>query len=334
MPYNIPVRASLINIGRYDEGECGRDVAYNAENIVICGEGHINANGFSLSYNEGPHSAISNVNSEYYHSPIPSPIKTQLLRGRAILAHNTNNLYIKDLLVAYSPSWSIHCIFCRNVTYDGLEVITQGNGETGMGCGTIKKCGHILNGDGIDPESCINVNIFNCSFTTGDDAVALKSGRNKEGEILGRPNRNIRITDCISTGSLGGFGAGSENSGGVQNLLMQNIHINGSAMNGIWFKTLKWRGGITDNVVIRDVTVNDACAAAMFSFAHSSGVTNTVNPAENLPELRNVEIKNIQCHNTAGGVLFCDMQDGHVENISIDGSEINMEGLNDYEYKI
>lgn len=59
------------------------------------------------------------------------------------------------------------------------------------------------NGDGWDPNSSTNCTIFACEFCTGDDAVAIKSGKNPEGNIINRPTKHIRVFDCHS-----GFGHG------------------------------------------------------------------------------------------------------------------------------
>ena len=83
---------------------------------------------------------------------------------------------MKDVTVAYAPSWTIHPIYSRNLTFDNISVVSKGDGYTGAADDIC-----VLNGDGIDPDSSILVNIFNINFLTGDDAVAIKSGRNKEG---------------------------------------------------------------------------------------------------------------------------------------------------------
>lgn len=323
MPYNIYARSSLINAGTYDEGNPGELPPYHLENLVICGCGQINANGFSLSYNEGPCGAIQEPDcKEYYHVTKVSPVKTSFLRGRAISTHNVKNLFVRDLLVAYSPAWSVHSIFCENATYEQVKVVTQGNGQIGMGTEDVRQLGHILNGDGIDPECCVHVNICQCYFTTGDDAVAVKSGRNKEGNEMDKPNAYIRITDCTSAGSLGGFGVGSENAGGTHDVLIQNIHVERSAMNGIWFKTLRWRGGLTQNIQIRDMEVDTANAIARFSFDHSKGgMTNVVNPADELPRLRNLTLENVKGRNTRKGFLFTGLEDSCMEQIRMEGCD-------------
>lgn len=318
MPKIDYLRASLINIGVYDEGISGLATPYHTHNVVLKGCGQINANGFSLSYSEGPNGAVQEAGTGYQQVAKPSPIKNGFMRGRAIAAHNVDGLYVKDLLVAYSPSWSIHLIHCQHVTLNHLEVVTQGNGEIGLGAGGHKARGHILNGDGVDPESCLLVNIFDCYFTTGDDAVTLKCGRNKEGNELNRPSAYVRITDCVTHNSTGGFGAGSEIAAGVHDILYQNLTGLNLSLCGIWFKTLRWRGGHSAHLQIKDLTVVKAKGAIGMTFDHSKGgPTNIVNPADELPGLRDVVIENVTGQATRRGIYFSGLPEAKITAGSI-----------------
>ncbi len=274
LPDNHYAYASLINAGTYDEG----DGVYNVENIVICGSGQINANGFKLAYNEGLNHKTGNGGI-----PVPSsPAIDQTIRGRAITFHNAKNVYMKDVQVAYGPAWTIHPIYCDSITFDNLDIVSKGDGKTGAADDIC-----ILNGDGIDPDSSTNINIFNTYFYAGDDAVAVKTGRNKEGNELNKPVRYLRITDCESNGSKGGFAVGSENASGVKDVLFQNLKIrNITLSHGIWFKTYWSRGGVSENVVIRDIDSQKPLAFVM-NYATSEN-----NPADTVPEYKNFTIEN------------------------------------------
>lgn len=308
--------SSLINAGRYDEGIWGMTGPYNIENLVICGSGQINANGFALGFNEGPNQTYA---SELWTS-YDYPVKDQSQRGRAITIHNGKNIYIKDVTVAYSPSWSVHAINCDNITFDNMEVVTQGNGNAGKGT-DLKSRGHIPNGDGIDPESCTNANIFNVRFTTGDDAVAMKSGRNKEGNLLDKPNAYVRVTDCISINSLGAFGTGSENGGGSHDLLFQNLKAENVRLYGIWLKTRPARGGVNENIQIRDMSVKGANTAIRFEHGYQDqNSANNVNAADELPLLRYVTVENLTSEGTSNGIAAQGLDGSKINNITIKNS--------------
>ncbi len=77
------------------------------------------------------------------------------------------------------------------------------------------------NSDGCDPESCNRVLISDCLFDTGDDCIALKSGRNNDGQRLATPVQNVVIQDCVMKAGHGGVVLGSEISGGARNIFYQ-----------------------------------------------------------------------------------------------------------------
>lgn len=309
--------SSLINAGKYDEGVWGMTGPYNVENLVICGNGQINANGFVLAFNEGP-------NYTYGSEPWTSydyPVKDQSQRGRAITIHNGKNIYIKDVTVAYSPSWSVHTLNCDRITFDNMEVVTQGNGNVGKGT-DLKNRGHIPNGDGIDPESCTNTNIFNCVFTTGDDAVAMKSGRNKEGNTFDKPNAYVRVTDCMAINSLGSFGTGSETASGSHDILFQNLRAENIRLYGIWIKTRLARGGVTQDIQIKDMTVKGANTAIRLEHGYEDRISsaNNVNASEQPPILRHVTIENLTSEGTSNGVVATGLDVSKINNVTVKNS--------------
>lgn len=302
---NEYANASLINIGTHNEGEAGKIGAYNAHNIVICGEGQINGNGYVLAYNEGPNHIQDGKG--YYKAESPATDPTT--RGRTISMYNAENIYVKDVLVSYSPAWTNHVVYSNNVTYDNVKVISAGSGVIGGESG-----GHLYNGDGIDPDSTRNMNIFNSFLKTGDDAVTLKSGRNREGNELNKPNAYIRVTDCLAKDSLGGFGSGSETSAGSHDILFQNLSIENVDMNGIWFKTNKARGGITENVSLRDIVTNKArsCVHVMHNYVSSQN-----NAAEETPKFRNVIFDNVSGSELDYGLQFAGISQSHINDIKV-----------------
>ena len=279
--------SSLINAGTYNEGENGEISPCNVKNIVIRGRGQINANGFALAYNEGPNWTRHREPDFYKAFPV---IKNQTLRGTTIKLHNAENVYIKDVQSAYSPSWTTHYIYCNNMTIDNTSIISSGFGNAGDGA-DLHNCVHIYNGDGIDPDSTRNMNIFNTFLRTGDDAVTLKSGRNREGYELDKPNAFIRITDCVADHVLGGFGTGSEDAAGEHDILYQNLLVRNAEIFGFWFKTTPVRGSLVENIQLRDCRVDNTRSGLVFSHEYSKGGAN--NPAPVLPVMRRFTIDNL-----------------------------------------
>lgn len=305
---NQYAHASLINIGVYDEGERGRTGPYNVRNLVICGSGQINGNGFKLAYNEGPHGKTGNGGR-----PVPESTKIDAsVRGRVITIHNAQHVYVADLTIAYGPAWTIHPIFCDSITFDNLEVISKGTGTTGAADDIT-----ILNGDGIDPDSATKINIFNCCFFTGDDAVAVKSGRNQEGNQLDKPSAYIRVTDCVSRGSKGGFCIGSEQSGGAHDILWQNLVVDSINLHGLWIKSNEARGGVVEDVLWRDCWIRNVNTGIYLNFDYNSSKTN---PAAVPPEIRYITFENIHCEGMRrAGVRITGLAGSRIHDIAILG---------------
>jgi len=208
--WEMQTYASLLNAGSLN-----RKGGYTVRNLRICGKGTISGGGRRLGE--------AMIRSRGMRS-----------RGRLILLMNCQDVAISGLTITDPPGWTIHYIYSNRVTCDNLNVITNG----------------IRNGDGIDPDSSTDCYIFNCNFNTGDDCIAIKSGKNPEGYYVAKPTKNVRITDCnFSNGH--GISIGSEMSGGVSDVLVQDCKA-GALLHGMQIKGTKARGGYINNVTVRD----------------------------------------------------------------------------------
>lgn len=238
--------ASLITAGKLDEkGPC------NVKNISIRGEGKISGGGASL----GKSMTDNNANGGRG-------------RGRLICLMNCENVNIQGLTIEESPCWTIHYTYSKNVTCNGLNINSTAS-----------------NGDGIDPDSSINSYIFNCSFSTGDDCIAIKSGKNPEGNMVARPTENVFISNCnfIKGHSLA---IGSEISGGIKNVQVTDCEL-GNLMHGLQIKTTSARGGFVENVLVTDCTLQKI---TMFT---SLPYNNDGASAPTLTRLKNFEFTNL-----------------------------------------
>ncbi len=219
---------SLINTGVLDS-EKGCDT----ENIILRG-GKILGGGDALRKNiiqRERYETLKKYGMEnevspprYYSSVLPGRT-----RGRLLCCCNTRNIIVANMEVGNSASWNLHFIYCENVITCSCTIVSH----------------KISNGDGWDPDSSKNCVLFDIEFDTGDDCVAIKSGKNLEGYQVGRPSENIFIFDCYAKEGHG-IAIGSEMSGGVKDVFIWNCEMRYGT--GFSIKTHKNRGGYIDNV--------------------------------------------------------------------------------------
>ena len=171
--------------------------------------------------------------------------KGTVLRPSCIQPLGCSRVLIEGVTIKDSPFWTIHPVLCDNVIVRGVTIDS-----------------HFPNNDGCDPEGTSNVLIERCTFRTGDDAIAIKSGRDTDGRSIGRPSRNIVIRDCIFHSECNGLCIGSEMSGGASDVYMSNIEI-GTVKNALYFKSNRDRGGYIRRVFVDSITVERAKGAIL-----------------------------------------------------------------------
>jgi len=180
--------------------------------------------------------------------------------------------------------WEIHPVLSTNVTVRGVTISSHGP-----------------NNDGCDPESCRDVLIERCSFDTGDDCIALKSGRNNDGRRVGVPIENVIIRDCTMKDGHGGVTIGSEISGGARNIFAERCTMDSPRLDrALRIKTNSVRGGVIEHVFMRDVTVGQVSdAVATIDFTYEEG------DAGNFPPVvRDVEVRNVTSRKSVYGLLL------------------------------
>ncbi len=157
------------------------------------------------------------------------------LRPSTIQPFGCTNVLIEGVTVRDSTFWCVHPVFCRNVTVRHVTVDSMN-----------------ANNDGCDPDSCADVLIENCDFHTGDDSIAIKSGRDEDGWKAGRPSENIVIRHCTMRSRWSALCIGSEMSGGVRNVFMEDCHL-GAVASAFYFKGNLDRGGLVEQVRARRI---------------------------------------------------------------------------------
>ena len=220
----------------------------------------------------------------------------QGLRPQLINFVRSERILIQGVKLLNSPFWVIHPLLCKNITVDGVTVWNEGP-----------------NGDGCDPEACETVMIKNCIFHTGDDCIAIKSGRNNDGRLWNQPSRNIIIRNCEMQDGHGGVVIGSEISGGCENVYAENCRMDSPNLDRILrIKTNNCRGGLIQNINMRNVTVGQ-CKEAVLK------INLDYEPREICyrgfePTVRNVSMDGVTCDKSNFGVLIIGRDS--VENVS------------------
>ncbi|KAJ4760228.1 Pectin lyase-like superfamily protein [Rhynchospora pubera] len=164
-------------------------------------------------------------------------------RGPLIQIMWSRDIIISNVTLRDSPFWTLHPYDCKNLTIANLTILAPVRGAP--------------NTDGIDPDSCEDVLIENCYISVGDDGIAIKSGWDQYGIAYGRPSTNISIRNLtIRSVVSAGISIGSEMSGGVSNISVQNIHI-WESRRGVRIKTAPGRGAYVKNILYRNITFDN-----------------------------------------------------------------------------
>lgn len=200
------------------------------------------------------------------------------LRPPFIQPYRCRNVLVEGVTITNAPFWLVHPVLCENVTVSG--VICKSLGP---------------NSDGCNPESCRDVLIENCWFDTGDDCIAIKSGRNADGRRLGVPSENILIADCKMRAGHGGVVIGSEISGGARNIFVENCEMSSPDLErGIRIKTNSLRGGLIENFYVRNIDIGMVQDAIVINFYYEEGDAGSFDPV-----VRNIVIEELHCTQAA-----------------------------------
>ena len=196
------------------------------------------------------------------------------LRPSFVEFNRCQNVLIEGVRIRRSPMWELHPLLCTNVTVRGVDIVSHG-----------------ANNDGCDPESCTDVLIEGCLFDTGDDCIAIKSGRNADGRRVGVPSQNIVVRNCTMRDGHGGVTIGSEISGSCSNVFVENCEMSSPDLTcALRLKSNAMRGGVLQNIFMRNVKVGRVSDSVLqIDFLYEEGARGSFNPVA-----RNIVMENIQ----------------------------------------
>jgi polygalacturonase len=215
--------------------------ADHAENITLTGRGTIDGQGrawWKREWLAHPKKGMAGAATPEDFAEVK---KIDNGRPRLIRLIHCKDVVIEKLNLQNAAMWTVNPLFCEFVRVDGLTILNPVPSP---------------NTDGINPESCRNVQIVNCRIDVGDDCVTLKSGMDAVGRRVGQPDENITIANCVMLRGHGGVTIGSEMSGGVRNIAVANCAFQGTDI-GIRVKSQRGRGGIVENFTASNITMEN-----------------------------------------------------------------------------
>ena len=258
---------------------------------------------------DGPGVITKAKSSDYYND-----VK-DFLRPNMVVLTRCKKVLLQDVTFQNSPAWNLHPLMCEDLTVRHVYA---------------KNPFYAQNGDGIDVESCKNVLIENSTFDVGDDGICIKSGRDEAGRMRGMPTLNLLVRNCTVYHAHGGFVIGSEMSGGANNLYVEDCTFIGTDV-GLRFKTTRGRGGIVENVFVKNITMKDIAAEAiLFDMYYSAQdpvvlagekreapVVKTLPVTEGTPRFRNFYVSNITCDGAEKAIFIRGLPEMHIQNINL-----------------
>jgi polygalacturonase len=289
--------------------------AYNEENIAVTGKGFLDGQGSDdnwwswkgnkeSGWTEGKPNQKKDRDLLFKMAEDGIPPEKRVfgdshfLRPNFFQPYKCKNVLIDGVTFKDSPMWFINPVFCENVSVENVTV--EGLGP---------------NNDGCNPESSKNVLIKNCYFNTGDDCIAIKSGRNNDGRRINIPSENIIIQNCTMKEGHGGVVIGSEISGGVKNVFAENCSMSSPNLDrAIRIKTNAVRGGVIENLFVRNITVGQVKEAVIkIDFYYEEGENGKF-----LPVVKNLNFSNIISEKSEFAIWIKAFENSPVENIRLD----------------
>ena len=285
--------------------------AMDCHDIAVTGKGTWNGRGYVWWYMGVIRKGIEDM---YRAGEEQRPVEqrvydTEEMGVRPGLLHfvNCENVTIQDATFMFSPFWTVHPAWCRNIIVRDITVRNPWD--------------HAPNTDGCNLEGCCRGLIDGVDADTGDDAVCLKSGRDRDGRTVGKPCENIVVRRVTAHRSHGGITIGSETSGGIHNVLVEDCHFLDSLI-GIWIKTSHERGNVIENIEYRRIRVDrvrdEAICVTMGYYVDG----NRQGPQPHLPTVRNVLVEGLTCGHAGTGVKLDGVPERPLQNVRLKDLEI------------
>ncbi|WP_416444869.1 glycoside hydrolase family 28 protein [Leeuwenhoekiella sp. A16] len=291
--------------------------AYQQKNIAITGSGTFNGQADNenwwpwcgkdeYGYNEGGEKQGDDKNLPRLRQMVADGVSVSdrvfgdgyQLRPSFFEPFECENILVQGVTFTNAPFWVLHPMKSNYITIDGVTINSHGP-----------------NNDGCDPEYSKYVHITNCKFNTGDDCIAIKSGRNNDGRRVAIPSENIVVEKCEMKDGHGGVVMGSEISAGVRNVFVRNCVMDSPNLDrAIRIKTNTLRGGFVEDVYVKDVQVGQVKEAVLKINTHYGIYDNQ--EGDFMPSIKNIFLENVTVENGGKyGVLITGREQSPVKNV-------------------
>ncbi len=240
------------------------------------------------------------------------------LRPVMVSIVSCNNVLIEGVTLRNSPAWMLHPLMCENLIISDVKIFNPWYSQ---------------NGDALDIESCQRVLIADCLLDAGDDGVCIKSGKDADGRRRGRACSHVVVRNTQVLHGHGGFVVGSEMSGGVNHVFVENCTFTGTDV-GLRFKSTRGRGGVVEDIYIENINMCDIPADALtFNLyyngksvtedsGNSKAEVETLPVTEETPIFRNINIKGVKCRNAGRAFYFHGLPEMPIDNVCIEDVDI------------
>ena len=260
--------------------------AFEQENIAVTGSGTLDGQAsdenwwhWSRRIDNQPQLALKDARALDAFAAQNVPVEQRVfgpghyLRPNFFQPYRCKNVLVEGVHIRRSPMWEINPVLCTNVIVRGLDIVSHGP-----------------NNDGCDPDSSRDVLIENCSFDTGDDCIAIKSGRNDDGRRVGVASENILVRRCRMKDGHGGVVLGSEIAGNCRNVFVSDCTMDSPTLDRAFrFKSNAQRGGVVENFFVRNVTIGKVAEAVItIDFLYEEGAN-----GPHQPVLRHLSFENV-----------------------------------------
>jgi polygalacturonase len=306
---------------RHEDTECYKFSAFvyanGKRNIGITGEGTLNGRGKPWWEWKQANKASEAKVIEMGNKNVP--VKKRLfdgtngnvLRPAFFQPMNCKNVLVEGVTFLYGAFWTVTPTYCDSVIVRGVKIKTVG------------EYGHTPNGDGVDPSSSTNVLIEYCEFDTGDDCIAIKSGRDRDGLRVNKPTVNVIVRHCAGLQGHGGIVIGSETSGGVRNVYGTDCTFNGTDRI-VRIKTARGRGGVIENMWFDHLSADTIQQEALHINMLYTGQRFPARPqGKSTPTIRNIHFSNVSCtYGKQHAVEILGLPESPVTNVSFGHVEI------------